>query len=304
MADWTVFYSGFKRYLQLEKSLSENTIDAYLGDLKKLQTFSESNYKHSSPLLFTYKQLAKFVEWVAEMGFSDTTQARVVSGIKTFYKYLVLEDELKSSPAELLEKPKITRKLPTPLTIQEIDKMIASIDLSKPGGERNSSILETMYSCGLRVSELVDLRISQMHLSEDFIKVKGKGKKERLIPIGKPAAKKIDAYMRNERSTLSVKKGNEDFVYLNRRGSKLSRVMVFYIIKELAEKAGIKKQLSPHTFRHSFASHLVEGGADLRAVQEMLGHSSITTTEIYTHLDKQYLRDNILSFHPRNKNEL
>ena len=303
MSDWNRYYSGFKRYLQLEKSLSKNTIEAYQSDLKKLQEYAEIRFNACSPLSFTFKQLSGFIEWIAEMGFSDTTQARIVSGIKTFYKYLVLEDEIKSSPAELLEKPKITRKLPVPLSVEEITKMIECIDLSKPQGDRNSSMMETLYSCGLRVSELVDLRISNLHLKEDYIKVKGKGDKERLVPIGRPAVKKLEQYLNGDRLKVPAANESEDVVYLNKRGKKMSRVMVFYIIKELARKAGIRKNLSPHTFRHSFASHLVEGGADLRAVQEMLGHASITTTEIYTHLDKQYLRDNILSFHPRNKNQ-
>lgn len=301
MSNWTPYYSGFKRFLTLERSLSKNSIWAYEDDLKKLEAYSVSFCDHQSPLVFTYRQLSKFMEWIAELGFSDTTQARIVSGIKSFYKYLVLENEIKDSPAELLEKPKIRRKLPVSLSLPEIELLFAQIDRSKPGSERNLSMLETLYSCGLRVSELTDLKLSELHLNEDFIKVKGKGNKERLVPIGKLAKRSMKNYIEKVRVHISVKKGNEDIVYLNNRGSKMSRVMVFYIIKELAAKAGIKKSLSPHTFRHSFASHLVEGGADLRAVQEMLGHSSINTTEIYTHIDRQFLRDNILSFHPRNK---
>jgi len=301
MSNWTPYYSGFKRFLQLERSLSKNSIEAYEDDVKKLEAFSRDFFSHQSPLEFNFRQLSKFIEWIAELGFSDTTQARIVSGIKTFYKYLVLENEIKDSPAELLEKPKTRRKLPVFLSVEEIDLLFKQIDRSKPGGERNLSMLETLYSCGLRVSELTDLKISELHLAEDFIKVKGKGNKERLVPIGKRAKKLMQNYIEQVRSHLLIKKGNEDIVYLNNKGSKLSRVMVFLIIKSLAEKAGLKKPLSPHTFRHSFASHLVEGGADLRAVQEMLGHSSIITTEIYTQIDRQFLRDNILSFHPRNK---
>lgn len=301
MSNWTPYYSGFKRFLQLERSLSKNSIDAYEDDVKKLEAYSVNFCSHQSPLKFNFRQLSKFLEWIAELGFSDTTQARIVSGIKTFYKYLVLENELKDSPADLLEKPKIRRKLPVFLSVEEIDLLFKQIDRSKAGGERNLSMLETLYSCGLRVSELTDLKISELHLAEDFIKVKGKGNKERLVPIGKRAKKLMKNYIEQIRSHSVIKKGNEDIVYLNNKGSKISRVMVFLIIKSLADKAGIKKSLSPHTFRHSFASHLVEGGADLRAVQEMLGHSSILTTEIYTHIDKQFLRDNILSYHPRNK---
>lgn len=287
--------------MQLERSLSKNSIEAYTDDLIKLMHYSELVLNNQSPDKFTYKQLVKFIEWVSELGISPSSQARVISGIKTFYKFLVLENDIPSSPADLLEGPKLARKLPVYLNVEEIDKMLALIDRSKPEGERNLSMLETLYSCGLRVSELVNLKISDLHLNEDYIKVTGKGSKERLVPIGESGKRLIKNYINQTRIHIPVKKGNEDFVYLNRRGAKLSRVMVFYIIKELADKAGIKKKLSPHTFRHSFATHLVEGGADLRAVQEMLGHESITTTEIYTHLDKHYLRDNILSFHPRNK---
>ena len=295
------FYIRFKQYLQLEKSLSKNSIEAYTDDLKKLETYSQTFCNSQSPAKFTYKQLQKFVEWIAEIGFSASTQARIVSGIKTFYKFLVLENDIQNSPADLLETPKITRKLPSYLSVEEIDLLLSYIDRSQAEGERNLSMLETLYSCGLRVSELTTLKISDLHLPENYIKVTGKGNKERLVPIGKSAKKLIQNYMLNYRNSINIKKGNDDVLYLNRRGAGLSRVMIFYIIKNLAEKAGIKKELSPHTFRHSFATHLVEGGADLRAVQEMLGHESITTTEIYTHLDKQFLRDNILSYHPRNK---
>lgn len=298
---WQTYCIRFKQYLQLEKSLSKNTIEAYADDLKKLENYSETFCNYQSPHKFTYKQLQKFIEWVAEIGLSATTQARVVSGIKTFYKFLVLENDIQNSPADLLETPKITRKLPIYLSVEEIDLLLSCINKSLPEGERNYSMLETLYSCGLRVSELTSLKISDLHLPEDYIKVTGKGNKERLVPIGKPAKKLILNYIANYRNHIAIKKGNEDILYINRRGGALSRVMIFYIIKDLAEKASFKKELSPHTFRHSFATHLVEGGADLRAVQEMLGHESITTTEIYTYLDKQFLRDNILSYHPRNK---
>ncbi|WP_317898154.1 site-specific tyrosine recombinase [Aurantibacillus circumpalustris] len=281
--------------------MSKNSIEAYADDLEKLENYSEGFLNHQTPDKFNYRQLQDFVEWIASLGFSAATQARVVSGLKTFYKFLLLENDLKQSPAELLETPKLTRKLPSFLSVEEIDSMIACIDRSSAEGDRNASILETLYSCGLRVSELVGLKITDLHLDNGYIKIVGKGNKERLVPIGNVAKKLVLNYLNNVRVHLSIKKESEDILYLNRRGGKLSRVMVFYIIKDLADKAGIKKALSPHTFRHSFATHLVEGGADLRAVQEMLGHESITTTEIYTHLDKQFLRDNILSYHPRNK---
>lgn len=299
--NWNVYYIRFKQYLQLERSLSKNSIEAYADDLKKLENYSELFLANQTPDKFSFRQLQDFIEWVATIGFSATTQARIISGIKTFYKFLLLENDIKQSPAELLETPKITRKLPVYLSVEEIDKMLSCIDRSIPEGERNYSMLETLYSCGLRVSELTTLKITDLHLNENYVKVVGKGNKERLVPIGKNAAKLIKNYLSSTRSQLLPKKGSEDIVYLNRRGAMLSRVMVFYIIKDLAKKAGIHKILSPHSFRHSFATHLVEGGADLRAVQEMLGHESITTTEIYTHLDRQFLRDNILSYHPRNK---
>ncbi len=298
---WPTYYIRFKQYLQLEKSLSKNSIEAYADDLKKLETYSETFCNYQAPTKFTYTQLQKFIEWIAQLGFVPSTQARIVSGIKTFYTFLVLENDIQNSPANLLETPKITRKLPIYLSIEEIDVLLSCIDKSLPEAERNYSIIETLYSCGLRVSELTALKISDLHLPEDYIKVTGKGNKERLIPIGKLAKQLITNYILNHRNHINIKKGSEDILYLNRRGAGLSRVMVFYIIKDLAQKAGIKKELSPHTFRHSFATHLVEGGADLRAVQEMLGHQSITTTEIYTHLDKHFLRENILSYHPRNK---
>ena len=291
----------FKQYLQLERSLSINSIEAYADDLKKLENYSELFSGYQTPDKFSYKQLQQFIEWFAKIGFSAASQARVISGIKTFYKFLILENDIQQNPAELLETPKLTRKIPIILNVEEIDQLLSLIDRSNNEGERNMSMLETLYSCGLRVSELVNLKITDLHLNSDYIKITGKGNKERLVPIGKIAKKLILNYLTTIRVKYPVKKEFVDILFLNRRGGKLSRVMVFYIIKDLAEKAGIKKTLSPHSFRHSFATHLVEGGADLRAVQEMLGHESITTTEIYTHLDRQFLRDNILSYHPRNK---
>jgi integrase/recombinase XerD len=301
MSTWKALENRFKQYLLLERSLSPNSLQAYMNDLAKLQAYSELFMGQKSPQNIQTKELQDFSAWIAQMGFTPSTQARVISGIKAFYKFLLLEDLVKNNPAELLESPKLSRKLPIFLSVHEIDLMLAAIDRSTAEGERNLSMLETLYSCGLRVSELVNLKISDLHLEEDYVKVVGKGNKERLVPMGKVAKKLLNAYIHQVRSKITVKNGAEDIVYLNRRGSKLSRVMVFYIIKDLAEKAGLKKVLSPHSFRHSFATHLVEGGADLRAVQEMLGHESITTTEIYTHMDRQYLRDNILSYHPRNK---
>lgn len=301
MSGWLEYYQRFKQYLQLEKSLSQNSVEAYADDLKKLEQYSQLFLNGQTPSKYSYMQLQAFIEWVANLGFSASTQARIVSGIKTFYKFLLLENDIEQNPSELLETPKITRKIPIFLSVHEIDAMLACVDRSSPEGERNFSMLETLYSCGLRVSELVNLKITDLHLESDYIKITGKGNKERLVPIGKIGKKLIQTYLTKVRVHLPIKKEAEDIVYLNRRGSKLSRVMIFYIIKDLAKKAGVKKTLSPHSFRHSFATHLVEGGADLRAVQEMLGHESITTTEIYTHLDRQFLRDNILSYHPRNK---
>ena len=301
MSQWTGYYIRFKQYLQLERSLSINSIEAYADDLKKLENYSELFSGYQTPDKFSYKQLQQFIEWFAKIGFSAASQARVISGIKTFYKFLILENDIQQNPAELLETPKLTRKIPIFLNVEEIDQLLSLIDRSNNEGERNMSMLETLYSCGLRVSELVNLKITDLHLNSDYVKITGKGNKERLVPIGKIAKKLILNYLTTIRVKYPVKKEFVDILFLNRRGGKLSRVMVFYIIKDLAEKAGIKKTLSPHSFRHSFATHLVEGGADLRAVQEMLGHESITTTEIYTHLDRQFLRDNILSYHPRNK---
>lgn len=300
MSNWNSYHLRFKQYLQLERSLSKNSIEAYANDLNKLEQYSIAFLNNKTPLNFELNHLQAFVKWISEMGFSPTSQARIISGIKTFYKFLLLENEIQRSPAELLESPKTTRKLPVYLSIEEIDKLQSQIDRSTPEGERNMTLLETLYSCGLRVTELVTLKISDLHLPEDYIKVTGKGNKERLVPIGKSAKKLLTNYIHKIRVHLPVKKNAGDYIFLNRRGGPLSRVMVFYIIKDLAAKAGIRKKMSPHTFRHSFATHMVEGGADLRAVQEMLGHESITTTEIYTHLDRQFLRDNILSFHPRN----
>jgi len=295
---WEPYKKGFKAYLELEKSLSPNSVEAYLRDIDHLTTYLQESGSLMSPAEIKLKDLQQFVKWIAELGMSATSQARIISGLRAFYKYCTLEDISKTDPTILLEVPKLKRALPDVLSFDEIESIIEQIDLSKPEGGRNKAILETMYSCGLRVSEVVNLKISQLYLDLGFIRVLGKGDKERLIPIGSSAIKYISIYKNDIRVHLTPKKGNEDVLFLNNRGSKLSRVMIFYIIKDLALKAGIKKTVSPHTFRHSFATHLVEGGADLRAVQEMLGHASITTTEIYTHLDREFLRKTLELFHP------
>lgn len=263
--------------------------------------FVESVMPHKKPADITLQDLQAFLKYLSEFHFTETTQSRIISGIKHFFKFLILENYIQTNPAELLETPRVKRKLPVFLSVEEIDLMLAKIDRSTPEGERNLAMLETMYSCGLRVSELISLKISDLHRNEGYISVVGKGDKQRLVPIGKSALRLIDNYLQHHRNHIAIKKNNEDMIFLSKRGGPITRQMVFYVIKDLAEKAGIKKPLSPHTLRHSFATHLVEGGADLRAVQEMLGHESITTTEIYTHLDQHYLRENILSYHPRNK---
>ncbi len=285
--------------MQLERSLSAKSVEAYLHDVVKLTQFLEFKKIEQMPEEVQLETLREFLRWITELGMTPTSQARILSGIKSFYKYLLLEDLIKVSPADLLEAPKTMRKLPDVLDTSEIDEMIAAIDLSKPEGMRNKAILETMFSCGLRVSETVNLNISDISFVDEFVRVVGKGDKERLVPIGGVALKAIGWYVEHVRVHITPKTGNNDIVFLNSRGTRLSRVMIFYIIKSLAVKAGIRKSISPHTFRHSFATSLVEAGADLRAVQQMLGHESITTTEIYTHIDREYLRDVITQFHPR-----
>lgn len=295
---WDSYKKGFKAYLKLERSLSENSVQAYLDDVNKLAQFAETKGSNTQPKDLTKKDLRLFIEWIVELGLGTHTQARIISGIKAFYKYLALENLISIDPTELLESPKLGRKLPDTLSNADIELMLDSIDRSKPEGERNRAIIETLYACGLRVSELTELLISNLYLNEGFIRVIGKGNKERLVPIHENAIDSIQLYLEHIRVHIAIKPGNEDILFLNRRGSKLSRVMIFYVIKDLAEKAGIRKSISPHTLRHSFATELVEHGADLRAVQEMLGHSSITTTEIYTHLDRQFLRKTVEQFHP------
>jgi integrase/recombinase XerD len=298
--NWAAAIKGFKTYLKLERSLAANSIDAYSKDLYKLYQYADLQIGKKSPTEFSLTDLRDFIKWVNELGMIPSSQSRIISGIKAFYKYLLMEDLIASDPSELLETPKITRKLPDTLSIDEINKMIAAIDVSKPEGARNKAMLEVMYGCGLRVSELTELKLSNLYLNIEFIKVTGKGSKERLVPIGGEAIKALTIWIDQVRVHTPIKKGEEDLVFLNRRGSRLSRVYVFLLIKQLAELTGLKKNISPHTLRHSFATHLVEGGADLRAVQEMLGHESITTTEIYTHLDREYLKSTIIEFHPRN----
>ena len=297
--DWLSAKKGFKNYLKLERSLSKNSIEAYLRDIEKLEHFLTYLNRPISPLAVSKQDLKDLIEWVNGLGMLATTQARMISGIKAFYKYLSLEDLIETDPSELIEAPKTIRKLPDVLTIIEIEQLIAALDLSKPENIRNKAMLEVLYGAGLRVSELIGLKLSNYYPDVEFLKVTGKGNKERLVPIGSSAIKHLEIYRDTVRNQVAIKKGEEDFIFLNRRGTKLSRVMVFMMIKELAVKIGLKKTISPHTFRHSFATHLIEGGADLRAVQEMLGHESITTTEIYTHLDRDFLKQTIQQFHPR-----
>ena len=294
---WESSIKEFKYYLRIERSLADNTIQSYLRDINKLADYcnkfkiDEKNVK--------VNDIRNFINHLNNDQISARSQARIISGIKAFYKYLILEDYIKDNPTLLIENPKIGLKLPEVLSVNEIEIIISSIDLSKKHGQRNKAIIETLYSCGLRVTELINLKISNINFKEEYIKVIGKGNKERLTPIGSNALKYIQIYVNEVRIHQKINKGHEDIVFLNNRGSTLSRVMIFTLIKNTLEKCGIKKKVSPHTFRHSFATHLIEGGADLRAVQEMLGHESITTTEIYTHLDKDYLRSNIMQFHPR-----
>ncbi len=296
---WEAYLKGFKAYLQLERSMSDNTVEAYMHDAAMLGDFMRSSAAGTSPEDVSLTHLQSFLAHINEMELSAGTQARVISGVKSFYRYLLLEEVVKTDPTELLEAPKLKRALPEFLSIDEVELLFNTIDHSTPEGQRNRAMLETMYSCGLRVSELINLHLSNLYLDVGFIRVIGKGNKERLVPIGETAVKQIKLYKDHVRSFVNIKQGNEDIVFLNRRGSALSRVMVFLILKDLTLKSGIKKNIHPHTLRHSFATHLVEAGADLRAVQEMMGHKSITTTEIYTHLDRTYLRQTLEKFHPR-----
>ncbi len=298
MKNWERIIKQFVHYLKIERSLAENSIFAYQQDIAKLRDFCESYTL--SPEHIQTGHLKQFIAELYDMGLSARSQARIISGWKQFFDFLLQEDIRKDDPSESLELPKVGRKLPEVLTIEEIDAMIDAIDLSSNEGQRNKAILETLYSCGLRVSELVSLRFEDCFFDEGFIRVIGKGNKERLVPVSPSVVEEVTLYAENDRGNVPVKKGSEAIVFLNRRGAQLTRVMIFTIIKRLAETAGIRKTISPHTFRHSFATHLIEGGANLRAVQDMLGHENITTTEIYTHLDQRFLRDAILTYHPRN----
>ena len=296
---WNRYIKDFVSFLKIERGLAENSVLAYQNDVKKLQDFSETSKLEVQDI--TFDHLKNFVKELYDLGLSARSQSRIISGIKQFFNYLVLENEIATDPSELIDMPKIGQKLPEVLSIDEIDALIDAIDLSKNEGHRNKAILETLYSCGLRVTELVNLKFEELFFDEGFIRVIGKGNKQRLVPVSESVEKEIQIYRTTVRVHQTIQPGNESYVFLNRRGAKLTRVMIFTIIKDLSEKIGLQKNISPHTFRHSFATHLLEGGANLRAIQEMLGHESITTTEIYTHLDQQFLKEAIISFHPRNK---
>lgn len=295
---WSLAIEDYTRFLRLEKSLSKNSVSAYTHDVSELAQFAEEHLK-KLPEQLMGDDVSNFLEHLRSQGLSHRSQARRLSGVKGFFKYLLIEEVIDIDPTELIEGPKMTRKLPDVLSVEEIDAIIESFDLSKPEGHRNRAIVETLYSCGLRVSELVSLRLTDVDVEQGFVRVTGKGDKERLVPIGRKAIKEIANYLPSRNSLPKIEKESENIVFLNRRGKKLTREMIFTIIKSATRNAGIKKRISPHSFRHSFATHLVEGGADLRVVQEMLGHESITTTEIYTHLDSVFLKDTILRFHPR-----
>ncbi|MBN1951574.1 MAG: site-specific tyrosine recombinase XerD [Bacteroidales bacterium] len=289
----------YKNFLKLEKNLTGNSIDGYLHDVGRLISYLEAERPGITAEQIRLDDLQNFLNWLCEFGISPRTQARNISSIRSFFHYMNYSNKMDTNPSELLEAPKLGKKLPVVLSLEEIDRMVNAIDLSKPEGHRNRAIIETLYGCGLRVSELVNLRLTDIYRKDEFIRVKGKGNKERLVPIGSKALQEIDFYFEKYRNHLSIDPSASNLLFLNRRGKGLTRVMIFTIIKELATRAGIKKVISPHTFRHSFATHLVEGGADLRAVQEMLGHESILTTEIYTHLDREFLRQSIIDHHPR-----
>lgn len=294
---WKQAIKDFETYLRLEKSLSENSIEAYINDVSRLEKFFEEGKGAGIPVNVKYSDLKEFLAWFNTENQNARTQSRVLSGIRSFFRYLLIEGEIKENPASLIESPKIGFKLPEVLSVNEIDRIIGAIDLSKPEGHRNKAIIETLYGCGLRVSELVNLRLTDIHYTEEFVMVTGKGNKQRLVPVSNKALKEIDIYKTDRAGLPVIHDGN--ILFLSRRGRKLTRAMIFTIIKDLALKADIRKKISPHTFRHSFATHLIEGGADLRAVQEMLGHESILTTEIYTHIDRSFLRDTLIMFHPR-----
>ncbi len=296
---WEIWKKGFANYLKLERSLSDHSIAAYLADVDKLVAYFGHIQQPTAPEQADAGMLSGFTAWLHSLGIGELTQARIISGVRAFYKYLLIEDAIDSNPAAAMETPRARRKLPGVLSVHEIQRMIAIIDLSKPYGQRNRAIIETLYGCGLRVSELLQLKISDLYAAEEYLRITGKGNKQRLVPIGREALRHIGLYLEGSRMQLAADRAYSDHLFLNRHGKSLSRVAIFNLVKELSRAAGIGKQVSPHTFRHSFATHLVEGGADLRAVQDMLGHESITTTEIYTHLSREYLRETLLSFHPR-----
>lgn len=302
MLNWQTGIQQFQAYLLLERAMSEHTIEAYVRDVQKLEQYLALHELEIPPHLIRLEQVEQFIAWINDLGLGARSQARLISSLKAFYKFLLVEDLIDQNPLDLLETPRLKQKIPSVLNYEEIQAMLSTIDLSTKHGVRNRAMLETLYACGLRVSELINLQLSNLYLDISFLKVIGKGNKERIIPIGEEAIKHIGLYLEGvRRAQLNIQKEHQDVLFLNKRGRKLSRVMVFMIVKECAERAGIKKTVSPHTFRHSFATHLIEGGADLKAVQDMLGHESILTTEIYTHLDTDYLRETILQFHPRNQ---
>ena len=300
-SNWANRIRDYQIYLKLEKGLSENSIESYLRDIHKLENFCTNKLQINLPEQVSHSNIESFLAALFDLGISSRSQARIISGINSFYNFLILEGKIETSPTELISQPKIGLKLPEVLTVEEIDQIEAVVDLSKLEGHRNKAIIETLYSCGVRVSELINLKYSNLYLDDGFIKVIGKGNKERFAPINPGLIKEIGFYEESMRNRLKIQPGNEDYIFLNRRGAKLTRVMIFTIVKKLVNEPGIQKKVSPHTFRHSFATHMLEGGADLRVIQDLLGHESITTTEIYTHLDKDFLRSEIMSFHPRNK---
>ncbi|PLX08406.1 MAG: site-specific tyrosine recombinase XerD [Marinilabiliales bacterium] len=299
MKNWENILKDFEFYIKIERSMSDNTAKAYISDLNKFTQYLEIHEINLTPTQIKTKQLTDFINYVAELGLTDKSQSRLISSLKAFFKYLAIEDIIKENPSDLLETPRIGRKIPVVLSVEEIETILKAIDVSDYLGHRNRAIVEVLYGCGLRVSELINLKLSNMFFNEEFIRVIGKGDKQRLVPLGKSAQLEIKYYMQSFRNHIEPQKGHADYLFLNRRGKQLNRVMIFTIIKDVCKAAGIKKNVSPHTFRHSFATHLIEGGADLRVVQEMLGHESITTTEIYTHIDREYLRETIIQFHPR-----
>ena len=302
--DWNVYLEEFSDYLRQERSLTQNSLLAYVSDVDKLQQYADLEDWTDSPLEMTQDRLLQFIAYIYDLGMSAPSQARILAGVKAFYKFLLYRELIDEDPSVLLEGPKIQQKLPDTLAYSEIEQILAAIDLSTAEGVRNRAIIETLYSSGMRVTELTELRLTNLYADIGFLRVLGKGNKERIVPIGKDALKYIEMYTQHVRIHVDVQEGNEDYIFLNRRGTKLSRVMIFNIVKEATARAGLQKKVSPHTFRHSFASHLVEGGANLRAVQDMLGHVSITTTEIYTHLDRDYLRQVITNCHPRSKHPI